>query len=80
MRFPQGQQHMGMKMPGIAFTGNRVVQTEMGDHPPCHEFLQHETPDERQPLLGRQLMRQRNVDFTGKLGIPALRPSCSYRR
>jgi hypothetical protein len=25
MRFPQGQQHMGMVMPVIAFTGNRVV-------------------------------------------------------
>ena len=61
-----------MEMPGIAFTGNGVVQSEIGDHPPLHELFQHEAPDERQPLLGRQLVRQRDIDFTGKLGIPAL--------
>ena len=61
-----------MEMPGIAFSGNGVVQGEVGHHPPRHELLHHEAPDERQPLLGCQLVGQRNVDFTGKLRIPAL--------
>ena len=72
VRFPQGQQHMRMEMPGIAFTGKGIVQGEVGDHPPRHELLHHKAPDERQPLLGRQLVRQGDVDFTGKLRIPAL--------
>ena len=72
MRFPQGQQHMRMKMPSIAVTGKWIVQGQVGNHPPCHELLHHKAPDERQALLGRQLVRQRDIDFTGKLGIPAL--------
>ena len=72
VRFPQGQQHMGMEMPGIAFTGKGIVQGQVGDHPPRHELLHHKAPDERQPLLGRQLVRQGDIDFTGKLRIPAL--------
>jgi len=70
--FPQGQQHMSMEMPVVAFTGNRVMQGQVGNHPPRHELLRHKAPDERQPLPGRQLVRQGDIDFTGKLGIPAL--------
>ena len=47
VRFPQGQQHMRMKMPSIAVTGKWIVQGQVGDHPPRHELLHHKAPDER---------------------------------
>ena len=72
VRLPQGQQDVSMVMAGVAFTRNGVVQGQVGDHPLRHELLHHEAPNERQPLLGRQLMRQGDIDFSGKLRIAAL--------
>ncbi|KAI93873.1 hypothetical protein T281_14155 [Rhodomicrobium udaipurense JA643] len=72
VRCPQGQQHVGVKMPGIAFPRKGIMEGKIGNHPARHKLFHHEPPDQRQPLFGRQFMWQGDVEFTGELGITAL--------
>ena len=56
----------------IPFLNHRLMDGEICDHAPAYELLCDEAPNELQPLIRRQFMRQSHVELSCELGIHAL--------
>ena len=75
----QRQQHMGVDLgPGAVRHGLAAMHVEIGHHAAVDEQLLHDGPGELDVLRLRQLVRQRELDVTGQLGV--LAPLCRLDR
>lgn len=69
-RFAQGQHDVGVEVARIvAALGHRLMQREVRHHAAAGELLANERLDHGAALVAAQLVRQRDVDLPGQLGV-----------
>lgn len=71
VNFSQGKHHVHMRVTPIPLAVG-VVDSEIRDHPARDELVADEASNQIKLLVSSEFMRQRKLDLSTKLGVPAL--------